>query len=437
MGNFQPSFDNTESFIAEWHDCYVSDSKITGFVCTFQLKDKKHHFYGLNDLPHLLKEAKRRKKDVYLSLNAFEYGLRQTDHLKQIRNVGVDVDCYKLKIPISTALDKIKIMILKGTIPNPNLVIFSGRGIQLLYSISGGASPKMAFLSQYITTQFIAELRHLGADTSATDVTRVFRLPYSINSKSDKQVTLEIWRTLEYSLEELYSFCRPLEERRKRKKGTLYTIPSKPGLKNLYSLNTARKNDLEALVSLRMGQIEFRNVLTYIYAYTVALLLKNKQATLEFTQQLNDRFDDPQKVKEVMRTAGNAYDDAMKFFEEFKKRDFKMWYRQNDGIKRPMKNDTIIDGLGISPYEMGQLTTIIDDSTKKARNTIKKRKKRREEGVMKREEYLEQAKEKTDDKLWQLQKVMERHPTANKTELAEMIGISRNHLYRLLKKLKV
>jgi len=335
-----------ETYIEEWHDCYLSESKKTGFVCTLQLANKKHRFYGLNDLNALLKEAKKRKTDVYLSLNAFEYGSRTTKALKQIRNIGVDIDCYKVNVSISKALEEIKQLIIKGKIPNPNLVIFSGRGLQLVYSISGGAAPAMAFLTQYITTQYIAELKHLGADTAATDVTRVFRLPYSINGRNGKQVTVEIWRTLEYSLEELYSYCTPLERRRKpvkRRKGTVSIFTPKRGLKTLYSLNTARKNDLELLVTLRNGDIEKRNVLTYIYAYTVALILKNKQATIDFALQLNDRFQEPQKASEVKRTAGNAYDDAMEFFEEFQKRDFRMWYSLDEiAVKKGHQYETVL-----------------------------------------------------------------------------------------------
>lgn len=434
MENLQPSFESKESFIVEWQDCYMSDSKITGFVCTFQLSNKKHLFYGLNDVQNLLKQARKHKKDVYLSLNAFEYGSRKTKDLKQIRNIGVDIDCYKLNIPVNQALTEIKSLILKQAIPEPNLIIFSGRGLQLLYSISGGASPKMAFLSQYITAQFIALLRHLGADTSGTDVTRIFRLPYSVNSKNGQQVTLDIWRKQEYSLQELYSYCTPLEQRRKpskKRKGTLVSLPSKQGVMNLYSLNTARKNDLELLVTLRNGEIEKRNVLTYIYAYTVALLLKNKEATLGFAHQLNARLAEPQKSKEVVRTAGNAYDDAMEFFNEFAKRDFKMWYKKSDGIKRPMKNKTIIDELNITDQEMAQIETIITDEVKYSRKV----KKRREKGVLKREDYLKQEQDKSTDKLWQLEQSIKRHPNATQTELAKYLGWSQPTVNRYLKKL--
>lgn len=438
MEILQPILDNRETFIAEWQDCYISDSKITGFVCTFHLYDKKHYFYGLNDIQELLNEAKKRRKDVYLSLNAFEYGTRQTGALKQIRNIGVDIDCYKLNIPVTRALDEIKRLIFKSAIPNPNVVIFSGRGLQLLYSISGGASPKMAFLSQYITAQFISELRHLGADTTGTDVTRVFRLPYSVNSRNGKQVTLEIWRTLEYSLQELYSFCKPLEQRRKPSKpnkGTLHTLPSKKGLMDIYSLNTARKNDLETLVSLRLGEIEKRNVLTYIYSYTVALIIKNKEATIEFALQLNQRLTDPQKITDVKRTAGNGYDDAMQFFEEFKKREFKMWYQDRDGIKRPMKSSTIIDELDITAEEMKQLTTVIDGIEKQTRDTLRKQKKRREKGVQKREDYVQEQHDITGEHLSKLREILNENPKAKKTDMAKMLGVSRRHLYRLLDQL--
>ncbi|MGG0476201.1 AsnC family protein [Priestia aryabhattai] len=439
MENLQSIFNNKETFIEEWHECYISESKITGFVCTFQLSSKTHKFYGLNDIRQLLKEASKHKKDVYLSLNAFEYGQRTTNSLKQIRNIGVDIDCYKLNISVEQALEEIKQLIIKGSIPNPNVVIFSGRGLQLLYSLSGGASPKMAFLSQYITAQFIAALRHLGADTTATDVTRIFRLPYSVNTRSGKQVTLDIWRALEYNLSELYSYCVPLDRRRKvakKKTSTLATLPSKKGLMNVYSLNTAKKNDLEELVKLRKGNIEKRNVLTYIYAYTVALLVKNKEATFQFSRQLNERLATPQKASVVKRTSHSAYEDAMEFFEEFKKRDFKMWYKTLDGIKRPMKSQTIIDELEITTDEMKRFSVIIDEKEKKIRNAAYQRKKRRDKGVKARNYYIEEQYERTNLNLHKLQQALEEHPKAKRKELAEMLGVSVYRIDQLKRQLK-
>ena len=98
-------------------------------------------------------------------------------------------------------------------------------------------------------------------------------------------------------------------------------------------------------------------------------------------------FNDPQKRSEVERTAGRAYDDAKQFFEEYEKRDFRMWYKQNDGIKRPMKNTTIIKELDITASEIAQFDSILNAETKYSRKV----KKRREQGIKPREEYLSEA----------------------------------------------
>ncbi|GAA3316193.1 hypothetical protein GCM10020331_012660 [Ectobacillus funiculus] len=118
-------------------------------------------FWGLNDIPDMLKYAARNKKeDMYLSLNAFEYGSREAGKLKQIRNLGVDIDCHSLSITPHEALEKLQSYILIGHIPNPNLVIFfSGRGLQILFSIANGAAPQVAYLAQYITVQYISKLK--------------------------------------------------------------------------------------------------------------------------------------------------------------------------------------------------------------------------------------------------------------------------------------
>ncbi|MED4533368.1 hypothetical protein [Metabacillus fastidiosus] len=59
-------------------------------------------------------------------------------------------------------------------------------------------------------------------------------------------------------------------------------------------------------------------------------------------------------------------------------------------------------------------------------------KKRRGEGVKPREEYIKEQHDRTDDKLFKLQQILERNPKAKKTELAKMLGVSRRRLYYLL-----
>lgn len=431
-----------ETFITDWLDCYLSEEKKTGYIATFELANKQHRFFGLNDKDALHKLSQRKKKNMYLSLNAFEYGSRSSDNLAQLRNIGVDVDCYTVGFTVSATLKHLETLVMSGTIPNPNLVIESGKGVQILYSISGGASPKMAFLSHYITVQYIGLLKQLGADPNASDVARVLRLPNSIHGETGKQVKCTIWNYREYTLDELYAYCTPLEKAKGRKKrnklaeGEVIRFTPPDTVKNFYTLNDKRLTDLEALVQLRNGDMtNYRNTFLYIYSFTRALFCKKQEDTMYFAMRMNDKMysstDKPMKKSEVERTIKSAYSDAIAFYEKFAENEFKMFGLPYNLVK-PMKTATIIEKLGISEVEMRQLFVTIDSAEKQRRNTEKKRIQR---GSVTREEYKEQQQERTEDKLWQLRQAMERYPNLSNRKLAEVLAVSEGYIRKLKKQL--
>ncbi|MGQ0439444.1 hypothetical protein ACT4UT_19470, partial [Bacillus sp. B-TM1] len=143
-------------------------------------------------------------------------------------------------------------------------------------------------------------------------------------------------------------YVPPMEKKRPTKRrGIIETLPAPKGVMTLYSLNTARKVDLEKIVEMRKGEIDHRHDMTYIYAFTTALIVKHQGATLEMTLQLNDRFTDPQKTREVERTAKDAYKDAITFFDAYAKNDFEMQGLPRNLIK-PMKNTTVMDKLNLN-----------------------------------------------------------------------------------------
>ncbi|EOQ05348.1 hypothetical protein [Bacillus cereus] len=427
-----------ETFIENWHECYLSQYKKTGYVMTLDLSDEERRqiWYGLNDLEYLLRSASLSLKDVYISLNAFVHGSRKTSDLRQIRNIGVDLDFYKLGLTREHVMAELNRLIAKGTIPCPNLILY-GRGIQLIYSISGGAAPIMGYKAQYITNHFIKALMHVGADGACSDLSRVFRLPHSVHGKTGKQIEVDIWTKREYQLMELYEYVPPMEKKRPTKRrGTIETLPAPKGVKTLYSLNTARKVDLEKIVELRRGDIEHRNDMTYIYAFTTALIVKQQNATVEMAIQLNDRFRDPQSHKEVRRTATRAYKDAIIFFDALADSKFKM-DKLPKGLIKPMKNVTVLEKLNVTltQEEKEHMSTLLDKEENQRRDTVRKRVKRREQGVKSREEYLSKSTEQTNKQLKRLRELLEKNPTAKKTELAKMLNVSRNHLYRMLRNL--
>ncbi|MGE6504494.1 AsnC family protein [Bacillus wiedmannii] len=428
-----------ETFIDDWHECYLSEHKKSGYIAVLDLSgsEKKQLWIGTNDVKTLSNMSNPSNKDFYLSLNSFTFGSRKATDLKQIRNIGVDLDFYKLDISKEYVISNLQDCIAEGLLPCPNLVMY-GRGMQLIYTVQGGAAPQMAFLSQYITNHFIKMLMPLGADGSCSDLSRVLRMPYTTHSKTGKQIGLEIWTRREHDLQELYDYVPPLEKKRQpkrtatRKKGSISTLPSQKGVMNLYSLNTKRKSDLEKIVTLRNGEIEHRHDMTYIYAFTTALIVKNQTATLEMTFQLNNKFKEPQKRKEIERTAKDAYKDAIAFFDAFAANNFSKQGLPY-GLIKPMKTETIFKKLDIklTEKELEVMDTLID-SEEKYKRLVKKR---RKDGIVERSTYLENEQKKKDEKLEKIKSLLESNPKINKSTLAKEIGISRKHLYSLLKQI--
>ena len=103
-----------------------------------------------------------------------------------------------------------------------------------------------------------------------------------------------------------------------------------------------------------------------------------------------------------------------------------------------MKNAKIIEWLDITEEEQLQLQlqTIIGRNEKRKRNTKAKREQRRKEGVKPRNAYLDNQKEKTEDKFWLLQKALERYPDATQKELANKLNLTQPRVSQLLKKAK-
>lgn len=436
----------SSNLLEEWHESYISDSKQRGFVATLDLSFKKYNYpyqsyWGLNDKGKLVAIANRNEKrltNVFLSLNAFEPKngqlKRRVDHLAQIRNIGVDIDCYKVGLSVDEAIEKLKTLIYQSKMPNPNLLIRSGNGIQLIYSIENGAAPtdQIKWLTSYITTQLTANVMILGADFSTNTLERVFRLPGTYNEKPNKPkkiVEVEIWRQLEYSLQELYEYCTPYE----RSKVKTKVIPL-PGYKthgnHVKALNLARCSDFIKIVEIRNGDIDKRNVLTYDYCFALTLNDLSQLEVVEAAKQFDGSFNTPQKINTVKRTAKSAYKDATTFWKAFSDNGYSMRGLDKNLIK-PKKNSTLIDHHDITDHEQAFLNVIIDASEKYNRKVSK----RRAAGVKERSEYEKDRQQDKLDKLEQLRRLKEKHPKATQKELADLIGVTVRSIRNYLKEL--
>lgn len=435
--------------IDEWHDCYINEYKQRGYVATLDLSKIKYDypltcFWGLNDKPQLIAYTDGSTKpltNVFLSLNAFNGKGKKARDITQIRNIGIDVDCYKLGITADEAARKLQALVHVGRVPNPNLLIRSGNGLQLVYGIAGGLPPtnEMKWIAMYITNEFTTLLQPLGADFASNTIERVFRLPGTYNvkpGKPKKLVTAEVWNREEHTLNSLMEYCtpyvpssKPVQPRKPKGELKYLDLTEAQGM-TLRTLNTARMNDLLRLVRLRNGAIEARNVFTYDYAFMMALMTKDQDAVLTAAFQINDLFDDPQPTKEVNRTALNAFKDGRAFWDAFVKNEYSVKGLPRDLVK-PKQTRTLIKQHEVTLEEQYELSTLISKEVREERRTEQ----RREKGEVTRAEYLAQQKAHTDSRVDQLREILINNPSITHVEVAEMLGVSTKTIQRLIKKL--
>ncbi|MFK2827211.1 replication protein [Bacillus sp. B190/17] len=374
-------------------------------------------------------------EDVYFSQNTFYKPQRRIENIRQLRALYVDVDCHLLNFDPAWVVGKLDLEIFQETLPNPNIIIFSGRGLVCIWMLEP-VPYKALPLWQAIQNYFCEQLQYVGADTKSIDATRVFRVAGSVNSKNGQEVVVQYRHDYRYVLRDLQGDYLPeLAPAQPKKPGRK---PKIVHLHNVRNLHYSRLLDLVRLVHLRDYDVQgHRELFCFLYRYWSCCLTDDTADALEQMLEFNSEFKEPLPEREVIRATRSAE---------------KAWIAKSDakaneeaiakgypGAGYNLKNATIIKWLEITTEEQEHLRTIIDGNEKRRRKRVRDKKrvteKRREQGVVAREEYLEQQKDKTEDKLWQLQQAIERHPKATKAELAKLLGVHRSHLYRLLKQL--
>jgi hypothetical protein len=371
-------------------------------------------------------------EDVYFSQNTFYKPSRKIENIRQIRALYVDVDFYLFNYNKEWVLGNIELLVEDNEIPQPNLIIHSGQGVVCVWFIE--PVPHMALpLWNVLQNDFLQKLKELGGDSKATDVTRIFRVAGSINSKNGEVVHVEYLHKNRYVLKELQSeFLPELEQPKEKKKGK----PSKVvHVHKVRQLHHARLLDVVKLVELRNYDVRgHRELILFLYRYWLCCFLNDGDEALDHTLALNRDFLEPLPKREVIRATKSAE---------------KAWAAKNDAraneeaIKRGypgagynIKNKKIIEWLDITPEEQRHLKTIIDANEKRRRKrTRDKLTKREERGSVSRAAYLENEKRNTEKQLNFIRKQLVKNPKIKQKELAGLLGVSDRHIRRLVKQL--
>lgn len=368
---------------------------------------QQYYFEGINDLSINLKG-----KDVYISQNTFNNRSRRLIHLKELKALYIDIDCYKVNL----SKEAVKYFMendLYGQIPVPNMLIDSGRGLYYIIFLENTWAeelPKWQLVEKYL----YEKLKHLGADNKALDATRVLRVTGTVNSKNNSIVKVIDTYDYQYTLDEIIENYIPeiIEDRKEkqkpkgvRKKGRKKKFVS---LFTLYKLYYTRFKDIKKLVEIRNYEMTgYREVTLFLLRYFMNVYHGDDDLVMEEILEINNSFTEPLEKDEVFKAtlsgATRATENVYKY-----------------------SNDKLIKLLDITPLEQKQMATIISKSEKYYRNNKNRREQRRnEEGLTKREA----------DKLKNEERILElKRKKYTLKQISEKLNLSIDYVKKVSKK---
>lgn len=340
-----------------------------GYITVAKMGNRwqQYYFEGINDLSINLKG-----KDVYISQNTFNNKSRRLIHLKELKALYIDIDCYKMNL----SKEAVKYFMendLYGQIPVPNMLIDSGRGLYYIIFLENTMAeelPKWQLVEKYL----YEKLKDLGADNKALDATRVLRVTGTVNSKNNSIVKVIDTYDYQYTLDEIIENYIPeiVEDRKEkqkpkgvRKKGRKKKFVS---LFTLYKLYYTRFKDIKKLVEIRNYEMTgYREVTLFLLRYFMNVYHGDDDLVMEEILEINNSFTEPLEKDEVFKAtlsgATRATENVYKY-----------------------SNDKLIKLLDITPLEQKQMATIISKSEKYYRNNKNRREQRRnEEGLTNKE----------------------------------------------------
>ena len=376
-------------------DILHSDSK--GWITKAEINcGYKQWHYRYNELL----EQDFNQENVYISINTFYSTFRRLEYIKELKAQFIDLDIYKTGFTKEQIIMHLEADYFNKSIPRPNLIIDSGRGLYLIWllnSVPSKALPLWKAIEEYL----YSVLKPFGADRQALDPTRILRVPGSINSKSKTTVKVIEQYDYIYDLREIQNEYLPeLEERKAKKKGR----PSKTVfIHRERSLYYARIQDIIKLCELREYDLKgHRELILFLYRYYLCYFLEDTQKALEDVLELNREFIYPLSETEVIRATRSAE---------------KVYLSKDKDYK--YKNETLIELLLITELEETYMTTIISNKESKRRRSIRDEKRYKEklklEGKMSKKEELEQLRAKI--------KSLREQGFKNK-EIMQMLGIT-------------
>lgn len=370
--------------------------------------------------------------DVYFSQNTFFKPIRRIETIRQLRSLYVDLDFYLLNYDPSWVIGKLEHEYFGQSIPEPNIIIFSGQGVVLIWLIEP-VPYKALPLWQAIERYLLDQLKDLGGDPKAADAARIFRIAGSRNTKNGAFVRTEYRHDYRYDIHQIQEdFLPELKPKKKKARGRKKKILH---LFNVYSLHFARIRDIHKLIELRNGHMpQMREIACFLYRYWMCCYMEDPAEALKATMELNEEFDNPLPPKEVERATKSA--EKAWHARSSKEADKIAKEKGYPGAGYNISNAKLIEWLDIRQEEMVHLSTIINTKEKRRRDLAEKERQRRAAGMRPMAEYNAERKQQTMNKAEIIKDALSANTGISTRKLAEITGIPRSTCQRILKELQ-
>lgn len=379
-------------------------SRSKGWI-TRSVIDKKGYsqwHYKYAELKHL----DMRDENIYITLNTFYKPCRRLENIKELNTLFIDLDYYKTGKTKDQVLMDLEKNYFNQSIPIPNYVIDSGRGMYLIWIINAVPSkalPLWKAVQEYLYNQ----LKCFGADRQALDATRILRVPGSINSKSKTVVNILDEYEYIYDLREIQNGFLPELKPYEKKKGR----PSK--INYIYrerSLYYGRIQDIIKLCELREYDLKgHRELILFLYRYYLCSFTEDVEKALNDALELNSMFRQALSEREVIRATRSAE---------------RCYLDKNKQYK--YRNETLIELLEITEEEQRYMTIVISKEEYKRRKRI--RNKNSYDGEKAKKIYQEKL--KSQGKLSEKEKISQR-----REKILDLLdkGHTQKEIYTLMK----
>jgi hypothetical protein len=406
--------------------------------------------YRLSELPRVI-AALDPERDTWISQAEFICPNRRVVYLLRLNLCFVDLDTYKTPwrvYPPEALADLIRGFCRDEGIPEPSLILFSGRGLQVKWLLARPLPRAALPRWNAVQKQLVAALERFGADPAARDASRLLRLVDTVNTRSGERVRV-LWvnetagEVCHYDFDYLAEWLLPVDrdivraERAagdKRRASLQLLQGGRTGRLRTFSnrqLSWDRLEDLRTLARLRAWTetgIPHGYRSKYIHWCFNFLLLSgavhSSQLFYEAQALVREVCPDlPQDVRSVLSTLyrkAQAYEAGQQV--EFDGRKYPPLYTP--------KNSTLIELFVITDEESKRLRTIItkEEAAERAivRDRLRHHRQRRELGVMERATYLDTVEQR------RAQARLLRAKEYSIREIAIEIGVSKSQVHRYL-----